>query len=93
MQVSGFTFAPDLASVRNELSVKDISSCLVAKSGPYLFATPWTIADQDVTPWNVGSSVHAIFQARRLEWVAISFSNHSSRSELRISSGMKKVTS
>ena len=46
MQVSGFTFAPDLASVRNELSVKDISSCLVAKSGPYLYATPWTIADQ-----------------------------------------------
>ena len=46
MQVSRFTFAPDLASVRNGLSVKDISSCLVAKSGPYLFQTPWTIADQ-----------------------------------------------
>ena len=55
---------------------------LVTKSCPTL-----------VTPWNVGSSVHVIFQARRLEWVAISFSNQSSRSKLRISSGMKKVTS
>ena len=34
-----------------------------------LFATPWT-----------GSSVHGIFQARILEWVAISFSRRSSRS-------------
>ena len=33
-----------------------------------LFATPWTVAYQ-ATP-----SVHGIFQARVLEWVAISFS-------------------
>ena len=46
MQVSRFTFAPDIANVRNELSIKDISCCLVTKSGPYLSATPWTIADQ-----------------------------------------------
>ena len=32
-----------------------------------LFATPWTVAHQD--------PVHRIFQARVLEWVAISFSN------------------
>ena len=31
-----------------------------------LFATPWTVAHQ--------ASVHGIFQARILEWVAISFS-------------------
>ena len=33
-----------------------------------LFATPWTVA------YLPGSSVHGIFQARILEWVAISFS-------------------
>ena len=33
-----------------------------------LFATPWTIAYQ------APPSVHGIFQARVLEWVAISFS-------------------
>ena len=37
-----------------------------------LFVTPWTIA------WP-GSSVHGILQARRLEWVAITFSRESSR--------------
>ena len=31
-----------------------------------------------VTPWTVASSVHGIFQARILEWVAISFSRGSS---------------
>ena len=31
-----------------------------------------------VTPWTVASSVHGIFQARILEWVAISFSRASS---------------
>ena len=30
------------------------------------------------TPWTPGSSVHGIFQARILEWVAISFSRRSS---------------
>ena len=34
-----------------------------------LLATPWTAAYQ-------GSSVHAIFQARVLEWGAIAFSNN-----------------
>ena len=38
-----------------------------------LFVTPWTVA----LP---GSSIHGIFQARVLEWVAISFSRRSSRS-------------
>ena len=33
-----------------------------------------------VTPWTVASSVHGIFQARILEWVAISFSRGSSES-------------
>ena len=46
MQVSCFTFAPDLANVRNEFSVKDISCFLVIKLGPCLSGTPWTIADQ-----------------------------------------------
>ena len=39
----------------------------------WLFETPWTIY---ILP---GSSVHGIFQARVLEWVAISFSRGSSR--------------
>ena len=43
----------------------------VAQSCPT--ETPWTIALQ-------GSSVHGIFQARVLEWVAISFSKGSSQS-------------
>ena len=34
-----------------------------------LFATPWTVA-----PHPPGFSVHGIFQARKLEWVAISYS-------------------
>ena len=38
-----------------------------------LFVNPWTVA----LP---GSSVHGIFQARILEWVAIPFSRGSSRS-------------
>ena len=37
----------------------------------WLFATPWTVASN--------SSVHVIFQARVLEWVAISFSRGSSQ--------------
>ena len=37
----------------------------------WLFATPWTSLP--------GSSIHGIFQARILEWVAISFSRGSSR--------------
>ena len=44
---------------------------LSAKSRPTLFATP-----MDCSP--PGSSVHGIFQARILEWVAISSSRGSS---------------
>ena len=39
----------------------------------WLFETPWTVCSLP------GSSVHGIFQARVLEWVAISFSRGSSR--------------
>ena len=43
----------------------------------WLFVTPWTVGS---SPWNlIGSSIHGIFQARVLEWVAISFSRGSSR--------------
>ena len=38
-----------------------------------LFATPWTVVSIH------GSSVHGIFKARVLEWVAISFSRGSSQ--------------
>ena len=40
--------------------------CLVAQTS-LTFATPWTVAQP-------GSSLHGIFQARILEWVAILFS-------------------
>ena len=36
----------------------------------WLFGTPWSLP---------GSSVHGVFQARRLEWVAVSFTRGSSR--------------
>ena len=59
-----------------------------------LFATPWTVAYQALR----SLSVHGIFQARVLEWVAISFSRKTrpdlllivwvSPVELWISSGM-----
>ena len=48
-----------------------------------LFVTPWTVAYQ--APLSMGfsrqeySSVHGIFQARVLEWIAISFSRGSSQ--------------
>ena len=50
-------------------------SIVVAQSLSHvqLFVNPWTVA----LP---GSSVHGIFQARILEWVAIPFSRGSSRS-------------
>ena len=41
-----------------------------------LFATLWTVAHHQVVK---GFSVHGIFQARVLEWVAISFSRGSSQ--------------
>ena len=37
-----------------------------------LFVTPWTVCSPP------GSSVHGVFQARILEWVAISYSGDSS---------------
>ena len=64
------------------LGLLHFHGCLVIKScspllqphGLYIatFATPWTIYSQP------GPSVHGIFQARILEWVAISFSRGSS---------------
>ena len=43
-----------------------------------LSATPWTVAYQ--APLSMeGSSVHGIFQAIVLEWIAISFARESSR--------------
>ena len=47
--------------------------CLVTKSCPTLFASPWTVCSP------TGSSVHGISQARILEWVLISFSRGSFR--------------
>ena len=44
-----------------------------------LFATPWTVAYQAVAYQNCNLSIHGIFQARVLQWVAISFSRGSSR--------------
>ena len=54
-----------------------------------LFATPWTVAYQEVAqsyptlydPMDCslpGFSIHGIFQARILEWITISFSRGSS---------------
>ena len=40
-----------------------------------LFATPWTAIVSSARGSLPGSSVHGIFQARILEWVAISFSS------------------
>ena len=45
--------------------------CLVAKGHAWLFCNPMGCSPP-------GSSVHGILQARRLEWVAISFSRASS---------------
>ena len=46
--------------------------CAQLLSHAQLYATPWTIAHE-------GSSIHGIFQARILEWVAISCLGGSSR--------------
>ena len=35
-----------------------------------------------VTPWTPGSSVHGIFQARVLEWVAVSFSDPNNHNDV-----------
>ena len=56
--------------IRNQSSKK---TCVQLLSHIWLFVTPWTIAHQTLL-------VHGIFQARILEWVAISFSRGSSRS-------------
>ena len=52
---------PDFLSKQSERKGKSPSRI-------QLFVTPWTVA----LP---GSSIHGIFQARILEWVAISFSH------------------
>ena len=44
-----------------------------------LFATPWTVAYQAVAFQDCNLSIHGIFQARVLGWIAISFSRGSSR--------------
>ena len=54
-----------MANLEKKVTVKSLSHA-------QLFVTPWTVS----LP---GSSVHVIFQARVLEWVAISFSRVSSR--------------
>ena len=46
-----------------------VSEWVKSLSRVWLFATPWTVA----------SSVHGIFQAIVLEWIAISFSRGSSQ--------------
>jgi len=56
------------------LEIHFLHFCLKVKllSRVRLFVTPWTVAYQ-------GSSVHGIFRARVLEWIAISFAMGSSR--------------
>ena len=51
-------------------SVFPVCVCVQSLSRVWLFAIPWTVTRQ-------GSSVHGIFQARILEWVAIFFSRES----------------
>ena len=46
--------------------------CVQLLSHGWLFATPWTVSQPD-------SSVHGTFQARILEWIAISYSRGSSQ--------------
>ena len=55
-------------SIQPSDSVICMFVCVHALSHVQLFATPWTVAHQ-------APSVHGIFQARILEWVAISFSD------------------
>ena len=49
-------------------NVRGVSMCEPLFSCSQLFATPWTVACQ-------AHSVHGNFQARMLEWVAISYSS------------------
>jgi len=61
------------AEVEPSLSYRWKKCCWIKVLGHvWLFETPWTVAHQ-------GPSVHGIFQARILEWIAISFSRGSSR--------------
>ena len=48
--------------------------CVCALCRVQLFATPWTALPHPTPAPYPGSSVHAVSQARILEWVAISFS-------------------
>ena len=57
---------------RSLISFSSVKWSEVAQSCPTL-CDPWTVAYQS------GSSIHGIFQARVLEWIAISFSRGSSR--------------
>ena len=71
-----------IGSILSQNELKDTGGGgLVAKSCPTL-ATPRTVAGPTLaTPMDrswPGSSVHGVFQARILEWIAISFSRRSS---------------
>ena len=72
---------PEAVSMRSSPSALTLT-CEVAQLCR-LFATPWTVS----LP---GSSVHGIFQARVLQWVAISFSRGSS--QLRDQSRVSRTT-
>ena len=64
------------AVINTTLHINDGNGDLVAQSWPTLFN------GMDSSP--PGSSVHGIFQARILEWVAISFSRGTSQSRNQI---------
>ena len=64
------TLDVDTVTVQKPVEAVGVLSCF---SGVRLFATPWTACGQP------GSSVHGIFWARILEWVAISPSRASSQ--------------
>ena len=70
INVAGVGLAGKFAS-GNDFEVK--SSEVKSLSRVQLFATPWTTCSLP------GSSIHGIFQAIVLEWIAISFSRGSSR--------------
>ena len=53
---------------------QDIVHCAKFFSRVWLFVILWTVAH---CPWDCGSSVHGILQARILEWIAMSSSRGS----------------
>ena len=79
-----FTFSlPDelykLSSFTLKFQLKVYQSEVKSLSRILLFVTPWIVFMDSLWPHELpGFSVHGIFQARILEWVAISFSGRSS---------------